>query len=521
MTFEEFEAMFPQDLRKTNQVQSFHLSEEALINIYPKSICQKNHALFFIAQVGYEKFLFVVEQNRTDILDPFEGEVLLTPVFQEEYKLKRCPLVHSNAKLVRELFEFTRPGLIGVSNSFGFGDRLGLANPAHLRAVAGTGFRVVLAQQSIRELQRTRRTPQEVLDAATWAVFQEGYHDGFGADADHLKTTEDIDRMVRAGFTMFTIDPGEFVVNEADHLSIKELQARAQDLPWEILQNSPENFIARYDGQTFHIDDDFTLQPSKHEILKALIKYGGVLAHTVKLYRYFQQKYSGRPAEFELSVDETESVTSPFEHFLVVNELKRLGVELVSLAPRFVGDFEKGIDYKGDLKQFKQQYLQHVKIAEKLGPYKISVHSGSDKFQIYETIGSLQQGSVHVKTAGTSYLEALRTVAATNPSLFREILDFARTQYDSEKATYHVSASVDNVPEAQKCSDVDLMKLFEQNDARQVLHVTFGKVLTEKDQNNTYRFRDRILQCLKENEDTHYAFVEKHFRRHFKPFLKN
>jgi hypothetical protein len=219
-------------------------------------------------------------------------------------------------------------------------------------------------------------------------------------------------------------------------------------------------------------------------------------------------------------VDETESVTSPFEHFLVVSELKRLGIPLVSLAPRFIGDFEKGIDYKGDLDQFRAEYVKHVKIAEMLGPYKISVHSGSDKFGVYQVIGSLGRGHVHVKTAGTGYLEALRTIAENETGLFRAILDFSREQYNTEKASYHVSAKIEKVPTSTQCTDAQLLELFNQDDSRQVLHVAYGKVLTSKNANEDNLFRDRIFNCLKAHEQRHYAHVQRHFMRHLKPFLK-
>ncbi len=74
----------------------------------------------------------------------------------------------------------------------------------------------------------------------------------------------------------------------------------------------------------------------------------------------------------------------------MASELKRLGVKIVSLAPRFIGDFEKGIDYKGDIELFKEEYLKHVKISEYFGSYKISLHSGSDKFGVYKAIGSIK-----------------------------------------------------------------------------------------------------------------------------------
>ena len=94
---------------------------------------------------------------------------------------------------------------IGLSPSFGFGDRLGLATPGHIVAVKGTGLAPIFAQQSVRENARTGRTPQQVMDDATWGIFQEGWQAGVGADADHLKTPADIDACLAAGYSFFTI----------------------------------------------------------------------------------------------------------------------------------------------------------------------------------------------------------------------------------------------------------------------------------------------------------------------------
>src|SRR5678816_1328531 len=110
--------------------------------------------------------------------------------------------------------------------------------------------------------------------------------------------------------------------------------------------------------------------------------------------------------------------TSIAEHLFFALELKRRNVpNVVSLAPRFIGEFEKGIDFKGDLKAFEKSLIQHVEVAKAYGPYKISVHSGSDKFTVYPIIGRVCGELVHLKTAGTSYLEALRVASRTAPEL--------------------------------------------------------------------------------------------------------
>jgi hypothetical protein len=131
----------------------------------------------------------------------------------------------------------------------------------------------------------------------------------------------------------------------------------------------------------------------------------------------------------------------------------------------------------------------------------------------------MTEGLVHLKTAGTSYLEALRAITQADPALFREILAFARERYETDRATYHVSAELANVPtplsphsrgKADALSDADLPGLLEQFDARQVLHVTFGSVLD--------RFGGRLLAALREHEETYYTLLDSHFRRHLSPF---
>lgn len=499
----------------TNIKKSIKIGENEIF-VYENSTHKYNEYIFFIGILNNEKFLFVFsEKDSEKLFLKFEGDFLET---DEEIFVKKSPLVHSNVKAIQKIFDFTIPKVVGLKNSFGFGDRIGLANPAHIRSLtAEDDFAPILAQQSIRELSRTSRKASEVMDAAVWAVVQEGWTDGFGSDADHLKTTEDIDRMINAGFTMFTFDPGEHVVNEADTMSISELEKYISNLEWDS-NSSTSKVLQKYSEKEINLNDSFTLVPSKENSLRALVKYGKSILHIKKMYFYLKETYPEVDVEIEISVDETESVTTPFEHFFMVNELTQLGVEFVSIAPRFIGDFEKGIDYKGDLDIFKIEYLKHIAITEHFGNYKISLHSGSDKFSVYEVIGSLHRGYTHVKTAGTSYLEALRVVASADEKLFCEILDFAKENYESEKKTYHVSANLNIVKNANEYSKEELADLLNLVDTRQVFHVTFGLVLTIKDESGNYIYRSRIYKCLEENEDLHYKYLLKHFRKHLDPF---
>jgi len=500
-------------------MNTIHASTGGGISVYASSVRMQGGNLFFIGRQESGKYLYITSaEGNGGQSSGFEGVQVPGVILAENLRTLRCPFSHANAALLREIFQFTRPVLIGLADSFGFGDRLGIANPAHIRSLAGSHMRPVLAQQSIRELDRTQRSAEEVLDAASWAVFQEGYTQGFGADADHLKTPDDIDRYARAGFTMFTFDPSANVENEAVTLPAEMLRLRAQHIETGDLRL--EDALARYARQTFKLEDGSVLQPSKDEITRAFVKYGKAVSYTGVLFRHLKQRHPSLPSEVELSVDETDIPSTPTEHLFVAGELKRMGVEWISLAPRFVGDFEKGVDYRGDLSLFKREYLQHLSIAKLMGPYKISIHSGSDKFSVYNVIGSIRQGAVHVKTAGTSYLEALRTAAHAEPPLMRSVLDYAREQYEEQRKSYHVTARLDRVPKGNECSDERLLALFEEHDARQVFHVTFGKVLTDRGADGKYLFREKLMRCLDQNEGLHYETLVRHFRKHLDPFSR-
>ncbi len=224
-----------------------------------------------------------------------------------------------------------------------------------------------------------------------------------------------------------------------------------------------------------------------------------------------------RPFELEVSVDETEQPTSHAEHIYIASVLKRLGVKWVSLAPRYVGRFEKGVDYIGDLAAFEADFSGHAAIARQFGPYKLSLHSGSDKFSIYPIASRLSGGFIHLKTAGTSYLEALRTLAMVDPDFFMEIYRFAREHYEIDRASYHLSAELSRAPLPEQVKQ--WADLLDQFDAREILHATFGSVLTEKTIGGEFLFHDRLVGFLHTHAEAYAANLEKHFIRHLTPFL--
>jgi hypothetical protein len=380
---------------------------------------------------------------------------------------------------------------LSLTPSFGFGDRLGLATPGHIAAAKGTYFAPIFAQQSVRENARTGRTPQQVLDDAQRAVEAAHWDAPWGADADHLKSPDDLPPFVAAGYTFYTVDPSEYVDNAADADPLPVLQQKAKELNWDelsvlYLNGKCEAVFATFDTET---------------LLRAAVKYGKAVRHTVGMYRRLSLMKD--EFDFEISVDETDSPTTPLEHFFIASELTRLGVRFTSLAPRFIGRFEKGVDYLGDLAALDAEMAKHAAVTAHFGTYKLSLHSGSDKFSVYPLIARHWGERVHIKTAGTSYLEALRVLARLEPGLFNEIYAFSRQHYEADRRTYHVSAQLEKLPE---CGD--LSALLDDFHAREVLHVTFGSVLAQ--------FGAQLKAALERHLDAYHEGLRVHFQKHLR-----
>jgi len=484
--------------------------------VYPESVSVAEDTLFALARKETEKRLIIIFDNADKAAD-FKGSANKISIDGVQANIMVCPLTHHNASAVRRHLPFTKPVTLGVKKTIGTGDRLGIATPGHVLAVRKGTMRPVFCQQSIREMTRTGRTAQQIMDSACWGVLQAGWRDGFGADADHLKSTDDIDACFEEPFTFYTVDPGDYIEDTADIDSKDKLRAGFEALPWDVLQSSCDDCMTAYADKSFDIPG-LSLTVTTEDLLRMAVKYGRAIAHISTAFNYLKSKFGNEKFEFEVSIDETATPTSAAQHYYLASELRRLGVEWVSLAPHFVGRFEKGVDYIGDPGEFRTEFAKHVAIARHFGPYKISLHSGSDKFSIYPVVAELAGELVHIKTAGTSYLEALRVIAETKPNLFREILAFARRQYVLDKATYYVSADVEKIPAPEDLKDRQLPAVLDEFDARQACHVTYGSVLTAKKTNGGFLFYDRIMKALQQNEHLYYKILEQHIGKHIIPF---
>src|SRR3954454_3070494 len=472
---------------------------------YPESQVSYGRATYWLERSpdGRKRLLALADDKSA--FDRFAGHIE-TSGAQVRLHADTTP---DNAAALRSALPWLTPTRFGLHTSAGFGDRLGLATPGHVRALkaVGAAIRPVFAQQSIREMGRCRRTPRNVLDDATWGAFQAGWTSPVGADADHLEHLEDIDDTALAGFVFYTLDPKAEVDPEAEHADSATIRQKVEALDWAGLDSDLPTFLKTYAGRRIDLEHE-AIELDEESVLRAMAKYGPSLAHAMAMYRRLLDK--GIDCEVEFAVDETDYPTRPAEHVVVVSELQRLGMEFVSFAPRFVGRFEKGVEYIGDIDELKRDFEIHAQIAKALGPYKLSLHSGSDKYSTYPLIAEATNGLVHLKTAGTSWAEALRVIARNDPDLMREVLALALESFEANRKSYHLSCDPARIPTDP--TDDEVARLMDLADSRQVLHVGYGAILDE--------FGPRMHQVWNHHEEEHHGVIAAHFVKHLEPFAQ-
>ena len=463
--------------------------------IWTDSVRKKDNFIYLISRGLDQEYLVSVSEKGSQ--SPFSCRVI--SVSGKTYCFSS--LNHENAEVLRKLFPFTSPSRGGRdNNTFGVGDRLGIASTGHLRLFKKCDVVPVLAQQSLRELDLTGRTYADVVDAASWAVFRAGYTDSWGADGDHLKHSNDAVSALLQGCTMITADL-------SDHINYKYVNMESDKLVEEykkLGKSYRERLEKKFSG-IIKLTDSCELDFCEENLASVVLVYKDAVVHAENLYNAC--KTAKNDFDFEVSIDETETATSPEAHYFVAEELKARGVEYSSIAPRFVGEFQKGIDYIGNLADFEECFAEHADIAAHFG-YKISVHSASDKFSAYPVIADKLRGPAHIKTSGTNWLCALKVIAAIDPVFYRKLHTHAYKVYDTAKAYYHVTPDFTDINDMVLLKDEELYKIFANPNDRQVLHIAYGEIFKVDE------YKKGIYNILNNNIEKYWDELEMHIGRH-------
>ncbi len=463
--------------------------------VYPKSVNKVMDTWVFMAKDGREDYLIASGA----LASKFHGDVIKS----NDLSYVKAKLTFENGQVLRELFPFTKPiPVLHKERSFGLGDRLGIATPGHIRVFNEYDAYPIFAQQSIRELNLTNRSYEDVLDSASFAVYKDGFKRGFGADGDHLKKPSEIEYALSLGYSMITLDCSEHIRNDITVMTKEQVDEAC------VLDESLKD---RYLKNAFDVEG-YAIEFNEEELKRCVLVYGKAIDFAAHIYQtYFIEKKA--EANFEISIDETATPTTPTQHYFVANELTLRGVKLDTMAPRFCGEFQKGVDYVGNINQFEEELAVHSAIAREFG-YKLSIHSGSDKFSIFSLVGKYTRGNFHVKTAGTNWLEAMRVVATRDPKLYRDIHAYALSMFAEAKKFYHVTTDLNRIPDLKTLKDEELESLFHQNDARQLIHITYGFILNHKDIDRNFVFKDKLYNLWDKESKTYSDNLYKHIGKH-------
>jgi hypothetical protein len=407
--------------------------------------------------------------------------------------------------------------------SMGVGDRFAQEARAQLRAC------LLAAQQGVEVIPVWNKSNREHLIigsdtastrlAAQAAVQELGWQRPYHVDADHIRL-ETVERFLpHADF--FTLDVADTIGKPAEPAAIQAFARRHPELVGDITVPG--------------IAEPF--RNSLNDLERIAQKYLLAVQDAGRIYRHIAKAKGEGRFITEVSMDETDVPQTPIELLVILAALADEGIPVQTIAPKFTGRFNKGVDYVGDVAQFEREFNQDLAVialvAKNYGlpdTLKLSVHSGSDKFSIYAPMRRALQrfgAGVHLKTAGTTWLEELIGLAEAGGSgllLAKEIYMEALAHLDELRAPYATVIDIDpkrlpSAGEIRSWSSEQYVAALRHDQAnpeynphlRQLLHVGY-KIAAQK--GPRYREALRANEAIVARNVTHNLF-----ERHLKPLF--
>lgn len=404
--------------------------------------------------------------------------------------------------------------------SFGMGDRFAHQAMAQLKAIKlaeQVGVHITpVWNKSYREHKTIGSRSEQTRLAADQAVKELQWESAYFTDADHINSSN-VDFFLDS-CDFFTIDVADYIGKSCE----TEVQNKFVD--------ENRKYIGKLDVHGLEGDlvvTEALLSRVAQNYLYAAIEAG-------KLYRYIATHKPGAQPIIEVSMDETNEAQTPGVIFLILAALASQGVPVDTIAPKFTGRFNKGVDYNGNLEQFRQEFEQDVAVLQlaiqefKFDPkLKLSIHSGSDKFSIYPTIKEVirkYDAGLHVKTAGTTWLEELIGLAEAGEDglqIARDIYEQSMTRFEELCSPYATVLDID----PGKLPAVEAVNTWDS----ETFANTLRHVQTEKRYNLHFRqllhvgykiaaeMGERYLQALEKHADVVGEHVTTNlFERHIK-----
>ena len=408
--------------------------------------------------------------------------------------------------------------------TLGIGDRFAQQGRPQLQAIlkareAGIDVYPVW-NKSNREHSIIKSRPDDVRAEADSAVAALGWTGAYYVDADHI-SLKTVDAFIPAS-DFFTLDVADFTGKVADSKAVDAFLKA----------------VSRYAGSLFIPGIERPFRLTEETVRGAAGKFLVAVQEAGRIYRHLEGKKGRDNFVTEVSVDETDAPQNPVELFLILAMIGEERIPIQTIAPKFTGRFNKGVDYVGDLAQFEKEFdedlsviafaVREFRFADSL---KLSVHSGSDKFSIYPIINRLikkHNAGLHVKTAGTTWLEEVIGLAESGGeglALVKEVYAQAHEHFAELAAPYSTVIDIEatKLPDpksvmswssaqyANSLRHVESSPDYNPN-LRQLLHVGFkvaagmGKRFTEALRANEKIVGENVTENL--------------FDRHLKPIFE-
>jgi tagaturonate epimerase len=397
--------------------------------------------------------------------------------------------------------------------SFGLGDRFGRQGSAQLNAIIETSLKGIditpVWNKSNREHSIIGTRPEDVRTEADNAVRKAEYGRPYFVDADHINL-DTVENFIPSS-DFFTIDVASYIGKKAEAGEISEFMSG----------------VDKYSGVLKIPGTKLSYNISKSQISRIAEKYLFAAIKAWQIYRKIEKGKGQGNFVTEVSMDEVSSPQTPVELFFILKMLASENIPLQTIAPKFSGRFNKGVDYVGEPMKFAQEFesdlmvidfaIKEFGLPENL---KMSIHSGSDKFAIYPYIGAIikkHDKGIHVKTAGTTWLEEVIGLAGSGGEaleLVKEIYIKALDKIDELCAPYADVIDIDtsSLPSGRDVKGwsgkrfADSLRHIPGNpdynpNMRQLVHVAYKLAAQRKDE--YFRLLDAnegtVSQCVYEN----------------------
>ena len=397
--------------------------------------------------------------------------------------------------------------------SIGLGDRFGHQGSAQLKAIMDAekkGIEITpVWNKSNREHAIIGTNPSDVRHEADTVTKKAGYKKPYFVDADHINL-DNVDRFIESS-DFFTIDVASYIGKAAGNAEIEEFLSS----------------VTKYTGRISIPGTSLKFSTPKSLIRKVAEKYLFAAIKAWEIYRKIEKVKGNGNFVTEVSMDEVAYPQTPVELFFILKMLASENIPLQTIAPKFSGRFNKGVDYVGDIGIFESEFEADLLVIDYAihefglpGNLKMSIHSGSDKFAIYPVIGSLirkYDKGIHLKTAGTTWLEEVIGLAESGG----EALEFAKEVYiksldkiDELTAPYSdvIDINVSSLPSKTRVAKwsaeefAAALKHDQENgnynlNMRQLVHVAYKLASIRKD--DYFRLLDAnekvVSKCVYEN----------------------